>query len=105
MQRVRRFIVFSKLRHPLGMGPNELAAFLTHLAVDRDAGASTQNQAKSALLFLYQVMLTVALPWLDNIVSAEEVRRLSVVLTGPEVRHLLNELSGTTGLVVSTRWQ
>jgi site-specific recombinase XerD len=101
VQWVRRFIVFSKLRHPLDMGPDEVAAFLTHLAVDRDVGASTLNQAKSALLFLYRVVLNVALPWLDEIVSAKDGRRLPVVLTSTEVRSLLNELSGTTGLVVS----
>ena len=101
VQWVRRFIVFSKLRHPLDMGPDEVAAFLTHLAVDRDVAASTQNQAKSALLFLYRVVLNVALPWLDEIVSAKDGRRLPVVLTSTEVRSLLNELSGTTGLVVS----
>jgi len=101
VQWVRRFIVFSKLRHPLDMGPDEVAAFLTHLAVDRDVGASTQNQAKSALLFLYRVVLNVALPWLDEIVSAKDGRRLPVVLTSTEVRSLLNELSGTSGLVVS----
>jgi site-specific recombinase XerD len=101
VQWVRRFIVSSKLRHPLDMGPDEVAAFLTHLAVDRDVAASTQNQAKSALLFLYRVVLNVALPWLDEIVSAKDGRRLPVVLTSTEVRSLLNELSGTTGLVVS----
>jgi len=53
VQWVRRFIVFSKLRHPLDMGPDEVGGFLTNLAVDRDVGASTQNQAKQALLFLY----------------------------------------------------
>jgi len=92
VQWVRRFIVFSKLRHPLDMGPDEVAAFLTHLAVDRDVAASSQNQAESALLFLYRVVLNVALPWLDEIVSAKDGRRLPVVLTSTEVRSLLNEL-------------
>jgi len=101
VQWVRRFIVFSKLRHPSDMGPHEVAVFLTHLAVDRDVAASTQNQAKSALLFFHRVVLNVALPWLDEIVSAKDRRRLPVDLTSTELRSLLNELSGTTGLVVS----
>lgn len=98
---VRRFIVFHKLRHPLELGPDGVAAFLTHLAVDRNVSAATQNQAKSALLFLYRVVLNVALPWLDEIVAAKDGRRLPVVLTSSEVRSLLNELSGTSGLLVS----
>ena len=98
---VRRFIVFHKLRHPLDLGPDGVAAFLTHLAVDRNVSAATQNQAKSALLFLYRVVLNVALPWLDEIVAAKDGRRLPVVLTSSEVRGLLNELSGTSGLLVS----
>ena len=98
---VRRFIFFHKLRHPLELGPDGVAAFLTHLAVDRNVSAATQNQAKSALLFLYRVVLNVALPWLDEIVAARDGRRLPVVLTSSEVRGLLNELSGTSGLLVS----
>jgi len=97
----RRFIVFHKMRHPMEMGPDEVAAFLTHLAVDRDVSAATQNQAKSALLFLYRVVLNVALPWLDEIVAAKHGRRLPVVLTTHEVRHLLDELSGISLVVVS----
>ena len=101
VQWTRRYIVFHKLRHPQDLGPDEVAAFLTHLAVDRDVAAATQNQAKSALLFLYRVVLNVALPWLDEIVAAKDGRRLPVVLTSSEVRSLLDELHGTTGLVVS----
>lgn len=101
VQWVRRFIHFHQLRHPLSMGSDDVAAFLTHLAVDRHVAAATQNQAKSALLFLYRVVLNVALPWLDEIVAAKDGRRLPVVLTTTEVRSLLNELSGTPALVVS----
>ena len=101
VQWTRRFIIFHKLRHPQSMGPDEVAAFLTHLAVDRDVGAATQNQAKSALVFLYRVVLNVALPWLDEIVAAKDGRRLPVVLTSTDVRRHLNELSGTPLLVAS----
>jgi hypothetical protein len=61
------------------------------LAVDRDVGASTQNHAKPALLFLYWVVLDVALPWLDYIVSAKDGRRLTGLLTSTEMRNLLSE--------------
>ena len=98
---VRRFIVFHGKRHPLELGAPEVTAFLTHLAMERGVGASTQNQAKSALLFLYRVVLATALPWLDDIVAAKDTRRLPVVLTPAEVRSLLLELNGTMGLVAS----
>ncbi len=98
---VRRFILFHEKRHPQELGASEVAAFLTHLAVDRSVSPSTQNQAKSALLFLYRVVLEVQLPWLDEIVAAKDQRRLPVVLTPSEVRALLHELSGTMGLVAS----
>jgi integron integrase len=97
----RRFILFHNKRHPKQMGAPEVAAFLTHLAVERHVSASTQNQAKSALLFLYKHVLAIDLPWLDDVESAKPSRRLPVVLTPREGRLLLNELSGTMGLIVS----
>ena len=98
---VRRFILFHGKRHPQDMGAPEVAAFLTHLAVNRQVAASTQSQAKSALLFLYREVLDVQLPWLDEIVVAKDQRRLPVVLSPSEVRLLLHELNGTMGLVAS----
>ena len=59
---VRRFVVFSELRHPRALGAPEIEAFLTHLAVAGRVAASTQNQAKSALLFLYKEVLGSELP-------------------------------------------
>jgi integron integrase len=97
----RRFILFHDKRHPAELGAPEVAAFLTHLAVDRTVAPSTQNQAKSALLFLYRVVLELQLPWLDEIVAAKDSRRLPVVLTPSEVRALLHEMTGTTSLVAS----
>jgi site-specific recombinase XerD len=81
------------------MGAVEVAAFLNHLAVERHVSASTQNQAKAALLFLYREVLGVELPWLDEVIQAKTPRRLPVVLTRAEVRKLLEAMSGTTGLV------
>ena len=101
VQWARRFILFHGKRHPIELGAPEVAAFLTHLAVERGVGASTQNQAKSSLLFLYRVVLGVALPWLDEIVAAKDSRRLPVVLTPSEVRALLHELNGSVGLMSS----
>lgn len=96
---VRRFILFHGKRHPAQMGAPEVAAFLTHLATERHVSASTQNQAKAALLYLYKEVLQVDLPWLDEVVQAKASRRLPVVLTPSEVRDLLQHMSGTTGLI------
>ena len=97
----RRFILFHEKRHPLQMGPSEVAAFLTYLAVQRHVAPATQGQARSALLFLYREVLGVQLPWLDEVVAAKDKRRLPVVLTPAEVRALLHELNGTVGLVAA----
>ena len=95
----RRFIVYHGKRHPQEMGAAEVEAFLSHLAVDRQVSASTQNQAKAALLYLYKQVLGVDLPWLDEVVQAKRPRRLPVVLTPAEVRALLHHMDGTAGLV------
>lgn len=95
----RRFIVYHGKRHPQEMGAAEVEAFLSHLAVDRQVSASTQNQAKAALLYLYKQVLGVDLPWLDEVVQAKRPRRLPVVLTPAEVRTLLQHMDGTAGLV------
>jgi site-specific recombinase XerD len=95
----RRFIRFHGRRHPRELGASEVAAFLTHLAVDRTVAPSTQNQARSALMFLYRVVLNTALPWLDEVVSASNPRRRPVVLTVPEVRSVLEQMNGSVGLV------
>ena len=97
----RRFIYFHNKRHPQDMGAAEVGAFLSYLATERDVSAATQGQAKSALLFLYGQVLQVELPWLKEVVSARTQRKLPVVLTPTEVRALLLEVSGTTGLVAS----
>lgn len=95
----RRFILFHGKRHPKEMGAGEVTAFLTHLALERNVSASTQNQAKSALLFLYREVLGMELPWLDEVIAAKAARRLPVVLTQVEARRLLESMSGTMGLV------
>ncbi len=77
----------------------EITAFLTSLAVDGRVAASTQNQALSALLFLYRDVLEVDLPWLDGIVRAKRPERLPVVLTREEVRAVLGRLDGMPRLM------
>lgn len=96
---IKRFIIFNDRRHPSELGASEVTAFLTHLAVERSVAPSTQAQAKSAILFLYRVVLNVALPWLDEVVAASNPRRLPVVLTVPEVRSVLEQMNGSVGLV------
>lgn len=102
LQWMRRFIIFHGKRHPADMGAVEVSAFLSHLASDREVSAATQNQAKSALLFLYKEVLQLELPWLKEVVTANRARRLPVVLTPGEVRALLLELpAGEQHLVAS----
>ena len=64
---IKRYIWFHDRRHPAEMGAAEVTAFLTHLAREREVAAATQNQALSALLFLYGAVLQVKLPWMDGI--------------------------------------
>ncbi len=81
------------------MGAAEVAQFLTSLAVEDKVAASTQNQALSALLFLYREVLGVDLPWLDDVVRAKRPQYLPVVLTRDEVRAVLERLDGVPRLM------
>ncbi len=96
---IRRFIRHFGKQHPKDMGADEVQVFLTHLAVAGRVAASTQNQAKSALLFLYKEVLAVELPWLDKVESAKTPKRLPVVLTRDEVMAMLSHLEGSHGLI------
>lgn len=99
IQWIKRFIYFHNKRHPKDMGEREVSSFLTHLAVDKHVSASTQNQALSAILFLYKRVLEVELAWLDDVVRAKRPKYLPVVLSKQEVRQVLNAMSGTNALV------
>jgi integron integrase len=99
VQWIKRFIYFHDKRHPRDMGAPEVEAFLTDLAVTGRVSASTQNQALSALLFLYREVLEVVLPWLDNVTRAKPSQRLPVVLTPAEVRAVLERMDGVYGLM------
>jgi integron integrase len=98
---VRRFILANGKRHPRDMGAREVERFLTGLATHGHVSASTQNQALSALLFLYREVLQQELPWVDNVRRAKRPRRLPVVLTRDEVAALLAGLQGTPWLMAS----
>jgi integrase len=89
---IRRYILFHGKRHRAEMGAAEVTQFLSALAVQGNVAASTQNQALSALLFLYRHVLEVELPWLDSVVRAKQSERLPVVLTREEVCAVLREL-------------
>ena len=91
---IRRFVLFHRKRHPRDMGVAEVNAFLTHLAVDGHVSASTQNQALSALLFLYGTVLEQPLGLLEGVVRAKRPKRLPVVLTPDEVSRVLARLEG-----------
>ncbi len=96
---IKRFILFHDKRHPKDMGAKDVEAFLTHLAVAGKVAALTQNQAKSALLFLYREVLEIELAWLDKVTRAKAPKRLPVVLTVAETRAVLSQLSGAHALI------
>jgi integron integrase len=95
---ILRYIRFHGKRHPVEMGAPELTRFLSALAIEGKVAASTQNQALSALLFLYREVLELEVPWLDDVVRAKRPHRLPVVLSREEVRAVLQPLEGAPRL-------
>ena len=98
---VRRFILANGKRHPRDLGATDIERFLTGLAVHGRVSASTQNQALSALLFLYKQVLGLELPWLDGMERAKRPQRVPTVLTRAETQALLGELRGVHWLMGS----
>ncbi|NNC77310.1 MAG: integron integrase [Woeseiaceae bacterium] len=98
---MRRFIIFHNKRHPKDMGADEISAFLNDLAVNRLVSASTQNQALSALLFLYKKVLGVDLPWLNDFTNAKRPARAPVVMTRAEVNKVLSLMRDRHWLMAS----
>ncbi len=98
---IRRFVVFHGKRHPAEMGAPEVVQFLSSLAVEGRVAASTQNQALSALLFLYRYVLQQEPPWLDEVVRARRPKHLPIVLTRDEVRAVISKLDGTPRLMAA----
>ena len=90
----RRYILFHRKRHPREMGEKEITEFLTHLAVEKNVAASTQNQAFSALLFLYQQVLEQKLDFIDNVQRVARPAKLPVVFTRAEAHAVLGRMQG-----------
>lgn len=101
MQWIRRFILANGKRHPREMGVVEVKAFLSRLATEDDVAASTQNQALSALLFLYREVLSIELPWMESVVRAKRPQRVPAVLSRGEVMRLLALLDGQVWLMAA----
>jgi integron integrase len=96
---IRRFILFHNKRHPLEMGKEEIGAFLTHLAVEGKVSSSTQNQALSALLFLYRHVLEKEFGWLEDVVRAKTDKRVPEVFNHQEALAVLANLDGVHWLI------
>jgi integron integrase len=96
---IKRFILFHGKRHPQTMGAEEVRRFLSDLASQRDVAASTQNQAFSALLFLYKEVLKQELPWIDDIQRVRRPAKLPVVFTPAEARAVLGNMKGPARLM------
>ncbi|HXG96667.1 MAG TPA: integron integrase [Gemmatimonadales bacterium] len=94
VQWVRRFVHFSDTRHPRELGPSDVSRFLSHLAVEGKVSASTQNQALSALVFLYKDVLDMPVGWLSALVRAKRPLRVPIVFTKDEVRRVFRRLKG-----------
>ncbi len=98
---IKRFILFHQKRHPAEMGGDEVRQYLTHLAVEREVAASTQNVALNALLFLYRDVLELPLPPIEGTVRARLPSRLPVVFTREEVRTIMSQMTGTHLLIAN----
>jgi integron integrase len=98
---IRQYILFCHKRHPSELGAGEVSAFLSYLAVRRNVAASTQNQALSALLFLYREVLDQPIDWVDDVERAKRPKRLPVVFTKAEVQAVLAQLIGDKWLMAS----
>src|SRR5438093_5734227 len=96
---IRRFILFHNKRHPREMAEAEVTQFLTHLVRDGRVAASTQNQALSALLFLYKQVLKQEMGWLQGVERAKCAARVPIVLTRDEVHKVFAQLHGTPRLM------
>jgi site-specific recombinase XerD len=98
---IKRYIIYHHKRHPSEMGETEIQKFLTHLAVEKNVAASTQNQALSAILFLYRHVLKHELEYLSNFEFARKHKRLPVVFTKAEAREILLFLEGRDWMMAS----
>lgn len=98
---IKEYILFHHKRHPLELGADDVSQFLSYLAETKQVASSTQNQAASALLFLYREVLAQPLPWLDQVQKAKKPAKLPVVFTKEEVRQVMARLDGTKWLMAT----
>ena len=96
---VKRYILFHNKRHPTELGKAEMDAFLTDLAVNSTVSASTQNQALSALVFMYKQVPEMDPPWVKNVVRAKSKKYIPVVLSRAEVVRVPTNLKGKYPLI------
>ena len=96
---IRRYILFHQKRHPKDMGAEEVQAFITHLATQRTVSASTQNQALSAVLFLYRHVLQKEIDLPSNTIRAEKSKTLPTVLTHQEAMMVIAKMTGAPQLM------
>lgn len=92
LQWIKRYILFHNKQHPRDLGADHIQSFLTYLAARRNVSASMQNQALSAILFLYRHVLKLDVDWLNNFQQAKKTKRLPVVFTPEEARRVLAHL-------------
>jgi integron integrase len=96
---IKRYILFHDKRHPKDMGAEEVQAFITHLAVEKNVSASTQNQALSAVLFLYRHVLQIPIDLPSDLIRAEKSKTLPVVLTRQEAMRIIHHMTGVPQLM------
>ncbi len=98
---VEKFLRHFHYKHPAEMGTREISQYLNHLAVHLHLAASSQNQALSALLFLYREVLGIELNWMNTLIWAKKPKKIPTVFTQTEVQHVLSQLQGTHWLMAS----
>jgi integron integrase len=96
---IRRYVVFHGKRHPREMGTREVTEFLSYLAIDAQVAATTQNQALSAILFLYRCVIGGELASLDAVARARRRVAVPVVLTRAEAQAVLSQMTGAPRLM------
>ncbi|MHB8779659.1 MAG: integron integrase [Anaerolineales bacterium] len=96
---IRRYILFHNKRHPKDMGAEEIQAFIAHLATQKQLAASTQNQALSAVIFLYRYVLKIDITLPPDIIRAQRSETLPVVLTHQEAMSVINKMTGVSQLM------
>ncbi len=98
---IKRFISFHGNKHPRELGADEIQQFLSNLAIQYCVAASTQNQALSAILFLYKKVLCIDLPWMEEVTRARRPKRVPIVMTRTEVSRVLALMEGRYWLMAS----